>query len=119
MGFLSLFNSCGYVFGPAIFLAGLVALGLCLWASFKSRSGRAGRIALACSLGPVVLGLCGALFGLILLWYLGQLGGMSGENWLYLGKVPLSGLVVAAPSLVWALVLLRLRRGRPAASRPA
>ena len=111
MGVLSLFDSCGYIFGPAIFLAGAAALGLCLWASFRPGSPRAPRVALAFSLSPVALGIGGALFGLALMWHLGQLGGMKSDNWLSLGKVALAGLVVAAPSLVWALVLLRVRRG--------
>jgi hypothetical protein len=46
-----------------------------------------------------------------LLGYLGQLSGMTRDTWLYLGKVPLAGLVVAAPSLAWSLALVRLRRG--------
>ena len=110
MGFFSLFDSCGYIFGPAIFLAGLVALALCLWASFQPGSLRAGRLAAFTSLGPVVLGICGALFGLVFFWYLGKLSDMKAANWVYLGKVPLAGAVVAAPSLFWALVLLRVRR---------
>ncbi len=110
MAFFSLFDSCGYIFGGAIFLTGLIALGSCLWASMRSRSARAGRIALAFSLGPVAAGVCGALFGLGLMAYLGELGQMKSDNWLYLGKVPLAGLVVAVPSLLWALLLLRLRR---------
>jgi hypothetical protein len=109
MGFLSLFNSCGWIFGPAIFLAGLLALGLCLWASFQTRSRRAGYIALAWSASPVLLGVCGALVGLIVVWYAGLV--MNGDVWMALGKVPVAGLVVAAPALLWALILLRLRRG--------
>lgn len=110
MGFFSLFNSCGWIFGPAIFLAGLVSLGLCGWASLESKSLRASRIAAAVSLSPVALGICGALFGVAFMWSLGELANMKSDNWLYLGKVPVAGLAVAAPSLVWALILLRLRR---------
>jgi hypothetical protein len=111
MGILWLINSCGYIFGPAIFAAGLVALGLCLRASLKQASARAGRLAITLSLLPLALGVCGALFGLTLMWYLGELGRMRTENWLALAKVCLVGLIVTLPPLVWSLVLVRRRRG--------
>jgi hypothetical protein len=110
MGIFWLFDTCGWIFGPAIILAGLTALGLCLRATLRPASPRAGRLAVATSLSPVALGLCGALIGLALLWYLGEAGNMKAEHWLALGKVILAGLVVAAPSLVWAMTL-RVRRG--------
>jgi hypothetical protein len=111
MNILWLFDSCGYIFGPAILSAGLLALGLCLWANLAQRAERLNRIAAVFSLGPVVLGLCGALFGLGLLWYLGKLGDIRADNWVALGKVCLAGLVVTIPPLLWSLLLLRGRRG--------
>jgi hypothetical protein len=108
MGILWLFDSCGWIFGPAIMLAGLIALGVCLWASFKSALAR---VAVGFALAPAALGICAALFGFGLIWYLGQLGAMKVDNWLYLGKACLAGLVVTMPPLAWSLALLRMRQG--------
>ena len=101
--FFSLFNTTGYVFGSAIMVAGLLALGLCLRASLKSRPARAERLALAFSLSPLAIGVCGAVFGLAMLLSAGQLGGAGRETWLALGTVCLAGLVITVPPLTWSL----------------
>jgi hypothetical protein len=104
---LWLFNTCGPVVGLSMFAAGLVALGLCAWATRPASSPKGRRIAMRAALAPIVVGLCGALSGLV---YFGARN-LTGADWLSLGKVCLAGLVVSAVPLVWALLLLRLRRG--------
>jgi hypothetical protein len=111
MSILWLFDTCGWILGPAILLAGVAALGLCLWATcqFTLRR-RTQRLAVSVSLLPLVLGICGALVGAVLwlslAWPISTADGLQA-----LGKVCLAGLVVSAVPLVWALLLLRLRRG--------
>ncbi len=120
MSILSLFNTCGYIVGPAMWIAGLIALGICLRASLQPRPAPTRRTALAVSLTPLGVGICGALFGLAMVWWAGRLPVMARENWLALGKVCLAGLVVTAPPLAWALVLGEIaRRGRHASQNAA
>jgi len=102
---LWLFDSCGYLVGPAILLAGLCAVGLCGWASRPASSRRARRVALVAAAAPIVIALCGVLFGLIMCW----LAQAPDSPWGALGKVCLAGLVVAALPLAWAMWLLRRR----------
>ncbi len=106
MGILWLFDTCGYIVGPAIIGAGLVAVGLCLRASRRSSTPRTRRFAVVASMSPVVVGLCGAVFG-FLVWWTAR---VPNAPWLALGKVCLAGLVVAAVPLFWSLLLLRARR---------
>jgi hypothetical protein len=100
---LWLFDTCGYIVGPAIMLAGLCAVGLCLWASLPASTRRVRRVALAAAVSPLAVGACGAVFGFIVWWSAHD----PGSPWLGLGKVCLAGLAVAALPLVWALLLLR------------
>jgi hypothetical protein len=103
---LWLFDTCGWIFGPAILLAGLCAVALCLRASRRSSSRRGRGVALAAAGSPLAVAVCGAVIGLVV-WWAAQ---VPEAPWLALGKVCLAGLVVAALPLGWALFLLR---GRP------
>ena len=106
---LWLFSTCGLIFGPAIMLAGLVALGLCLLASRRASPPRSRRNAFFASLLPLVVAVCGALVGLVLWLALGYSSGSPLENGLALGQVCLAGLVVSFLPLLWSVLLLRLR----------
>ena len=100
---LWLFDTCGWIFGPAIMLAGLAALGLCAWATFGSLSRCVRRRAVVLAVSPLVLGVCGFFFGLGVCWYVG----VPAVPWGALGKVCLAGAVVSAVPLAWALFLPR------------
>ena len=105
MNVLWLFDTCGYLFGPAIMVAGAAAVILCAWATFRSTSRRSQRRALAVAGLPMLLGLCGFLVGLIICWN----ARVPGVPWLALGKVCLAGAAVSAVPLIWALLLCRNR----------
>ncbi len=104
--FLWLFNTTGMILAPIMWLTGLVALGLCLWAS-RARNLRAARVALVSSSLPFVVGLCAIPFALIYMWNLGQ---MAALDWAAIGKAVFAGLVVAAVPLIWSFTLLRKQR---------
>src|SRR6516225_3612838 len=110
MNVLALFDTAGYIVGPAIMLAGLLALLLCLRATRQIDSPQARRTALLASFLPLGAGFLGALFGLI--WFLcfGPQGGIQMVQWQALGKVCLAGLVVTTFPLLWSLVLFRIPR---------
>jgi len=103
---LALFNTAGYIFGPIIVIAGVVALTLCLRATLRMDSPHARRTALFGSLSPFAAGICGAIFGFIYCLLLGQ----QAVQWLALGKVCLAGLVVSTIPLLWCLALFRRPR---------
>jgi hypothetical protein len=104
---LWLFNTTGWIFGPAILLAGLVALLLSLRASFWARTPPARRAALVASLGPLALGVCAALVGLAVWGYVHQPGANQGVPWWALGKACLAGAVTTVIPLVWSVLLVR------------
>jgi hypothetical protein len=110
MSIFWLFDTSGLIFGPAILLAGVVALGLCVWATRRSSPRRTQRLAVTVSFLPLAISMCGALVGAILWWSLAwpESTAATARN---LGKVCLAGLVVSSVPLVWALLLLRLRGG--------
>lgn len=103
MNALWLFDSCGYIIGPAILLAGLCGIVLCLWASRNASTRRTRQWALAVALAPIVIGLIGVVFGYVV-W---QSSNIPETPWGPLGKVLLAGVVVAAGPLLWATLLLR------------
>lgn len=106
-----LFSTCGYIIGPAILLAGLAAVLLCVRASLRGSPPRAPWTALMSSLVPVVIALfVGVPFGLIVVWRAGELAKDPGTLALNLGQMCLAGLVVTALPLAWSLLLLRLPR---------
>jgi hypothetical protein len=111
MGIQWLFNTTGWIFGPAILLAGLVALILCLRASLWARSYGPRRAAMIWSFVPFATAVCGALFGLGLVFVVGA--GPTQEGWLALGKCCLAGLAVTVVPLAWAVVLVRVQREGP------
>ena len=110
MYFLWLFNTAGLIFGPLIVLAGIVALVLCLRATRRSDSPVSKRNALVGSLAPLVVGICGAIFGLIYFLISGPAGGLQNEHLLNLGKVIFAGLVVTGVPLIWSLLLVNRPR---------
>ncbi len=107
MGMLWLFNTTGYIFGPVILLAGLLALFLCLRASAWARNWPARRAAVAASLLPLAAGVCAALVGLAVWGLAGRPGADQAAAWLALGKASLAGLVVTLIPLAWSAWLLR------------
>jgi hypothetical protein len=104
---LWLFDTCGYVVGPAILAAGLLAIGLCLGASRPSATRRRRLSALAAAASPAAVGLAGAAFGFVVWWA----SGAPGAPWAARGKVCLAGAAVAAVPLAWSALLLRGGRG--------
>ncbi|HEX4612007.1 MAG TPA: hypothetical protein VH092_27670, partial [Urbifossiella sp.] len=60
-----LFDTCGFIVGPAIMLAGLASLGLCLRASRASATWPQRRQAFVAAVSPVVTALLGVVFGLV------------------------------------------------------
>src|ERR1700676_4718132 len=107
MNLLWLFDTCGYIVGPAILAAGLLAIGLCLWASRPSTPRRGRRRALVVAASPAAVGLGGAAFGFVIWWT----AGAQGAPWAALGKVCLAGAVGAPGPLAWAVLLPRSGRG--------
>lgn len=106
MTILWLFDSCGYIFGPAIIAAGVAALVVCAWMTFRSTTARLQRLAVPLATLPVILGVCGFLVGLVICWS----ADIGPVPWLVLGKVILAGAVVSVVPLLWALFLRRIHR---------
>jgi len=106
MNILWLFDTCGYIFGPAIMVAGVVPVLLCAGVTFRSTSRRTQRLAVALAVSPLALGLCGFLVGLVVCWS----ASLPSVPWLALGKVCLAGAAVSVVPLIWALLLFRTRR---------
>jgi hypothetical protein len=98
---LGLFDTCGYIFGPAIMLAGAAALAVCGWQTFRRASERSRRLAIGVALSPTALALCGVPFGIAV----GLAARAPAVAWPALGKMVLAGVVVSAVPLVWALFL--------------
>lgn len=107
MFFLWLFKTAGWICGPMILLAGIIALVLCVRATRRSDSPASRRNALIGSLTPLAFGICGAIVGLVVFLVSGAPGGLQQEHWLNLGRVVLAGLVVSAIPLIWSLMLFR------------
>jgi hypothetical protein len=98
-------QSPGYIFGPLMLLAGLVALALCVRAAL--RPGRAAvRQALTWSLVPTALGVLGAIFGAIVRANAGQAALDSAAAWTALGCTVLFGVFTSALPVVWSFALL-------------
>jgi hypothetical protein len=101
-------QSLGWLFGPLMLLAGLAALVMCARATVRTDRPVARR-ALMWALLPPVLGVVGAIVGLVV-WFVSQPGAPNrGPNWLALGYTVLFGVFVALAPALWALVLLRQR----------
>lgn len=110
MWFLWLFDSTGWIFGPAILLAGVLALAMCLRESVGATTVKRRRAALAWSLLPFVLGIAAALVGAAL-WLAGTMPEVTTSNAARrLGKACLAGLITTTPPLAWAVALVRRRR---------
>jgi hypothetical protein len=103
MNLLWLFDTCGYILGPAIIAAGVLAVVACAWVSFRRSSRRARLRVLPLAMLPLALGLCGSLVGLIVCWT----ARLPAVDWLALGKVCLAGAAVTVVPLVWAILLIR------------
>jgi hypothetical protein len=113
MWFLWVFNTTGLIFGSAILVAGVVALGSCLRASLRAKPARTPRMAVTFSLLPFAFGICAALVGCGL-WMTGAMPDVARlDAALNIGKACLAGLVTTAVPLAWALILVRLRRETP------
>jgi hypothetical protein len=100
---LWLFNTCGTIFGPAIWLAGIVAIVLCVRATRRPSPERR-QLAFRASLAPFALGVLGVFVGLAVC-AANQIAADAGA----LLKVCLAGFVVTVPALVWSLSLPRPR----------
>ncbi|VTT97201.1 unnamed protein product [Gemmataceae bacterium] len=100
---LWLFDTCGLVVAPAMWLAGAVAIALCVRATRRATAeGR--RLALRASLAPFAVGVAGVFFGLAYC-----AANHVPADPAALLKVTLAGLVVTLPALVWSLSLRRPR----------
>lgn len=99
---LWLFNTCGFIIGPLMWLAGLIAIGFCIRAT-RNHDRRS--LAIKVSLAPFAVGILGMIWGLILLQNV-QVPNNS-EAWIAIQKVGLAGWVVTTVPLLWALSLRR------------
>ena len=106
MNVLWLFDTCGFIFGPTIMLAGVAALALCARVTFRSSSRRLLRAAVGFASLPLVLGVCGFVAGFVVC-----MTEQVPVSWLALGKVCLAGVVVSLVPLGWALLIYRARGG--------
>jgi hypothetical protein len=107
MFILWLFNSLGLIVGSVMLLALVVALVLCLLATFRPSALRLRRRAFYGAFAPFAVGIGGFIWGIVLLL---PAGGMQQDVWLNLGKVVLAGAVVSLGPLVWSLLLYRTPR---------
>ena len=108
MVLLKLFDTCGLIVGPLMLAAGIVALVLCIRASQRPGASQL-RQAVYASIMPLVIGICGASIGLVLILLSPPPGGIRDDNVAALGKVILAGLTVSAIPMLWCLMLLRPR----------
>jgi hypothetical protein len=107
---LWLFDTLGLIFGPAVFLAGIAALVLCVRATRNTSTARSQRTAMWASFGPFVLGVCAMVVGLVV-WVIEARATIDPATaFLNSGKAALAGLVVTLLPLAWALTLRRTRR---------
>lgn len=106
--FVMVVRSPGYIFGPLMLLAGLVALAMCVRAA-RRPDRAAARRALRWSAVPPALGVVGVLFGVVVLALNGQIEAAWGSGAPYLGCTVLFGVFVAAVPALWALTLYRRR----------
>ena len=110
MGFLNDLVSEPGIFGPLILLAGVLALGMCVWATL-----RPSRRAVWWALAPAAIGLMAAALGSVrwALWHAG-----AGVLWYQVGPAlaytALFGLLVSAVPWAWAVALARRAPGPPA-----
>jgi hypothetical protein len=106
--FLMLVKSPGYIFGPLMMLAGLVAVVMCVRATLRPERANTRR-ALRWSAVPPALGVVGAIYGAAV----GIIGGFPANAWVaaapYLAGTILFGVFVAIVPALWALVLLQRR----------
>ncbi len=105
---LWLFDSCGFIFGPAMFAAAGVALFLCARSTFGVPTKRTEQLLLPMSALPLLLGCCGFVVGVAVCW----IENMPSFPWLVLGKVCLAGGVMSLLPLAWSLYLRRVRLAR-------
>ena len=108
--FTHMIRCCGWLFGVPMLLAGVVALVLCLWATWL-RTDRTRRAAVIASLTPLVIGCIGVPVGAVFLWLASQRGVDVSSDWLNLGNVVLFGLTVSAVPLLWSALLRYGRTG--------
>jgi hypothetical protein len=100
--FVMVIQSPGYIFGPAMLLAGLIAVYMCVRASRAGAPDRARWVALAAALSPIAIGLLGAVFGALVLWQVGAAAQDWANAWQYLACTVVFGVFVSLIPLVWA-----------------
>jgi|GEM_PF-6656834 len=100
-------QSPGWIFGPLMLIAGLVAIVMCVRAMSRDRS--AARRALLWSLLPVVFGVVGAITGGIVWMATGQVAPAPTMVWMALGGTILFGVFVAIIPTLWSIILLQRR----------
>ncbi|MFO0826390.1 MAG: hypothetical protein U0792_25270 [Gemmataceae bacterium] len=103
MAILWLFNTCGFIIAPLMWLAGLVAIGFCIRAT---RNAGSRNLAIKVSLAPLAVGIIGMIWGSVMVFTMAQVPNDT-DAALSIGKVGLAGLVVTAIPLLWALSLRR------------
>jgi hypothetical protein len=106
--FVTVVRSPGYLFGPLMLFAGLIAVALCVQAARRLDRARARR-ALVWALVPPVLGVVGAISGAVVL----ALTEQPNKDWSaalpYLGGTILFGVFVALVPALWSFFLFRRR----------
>lgn len=113
MDFMLLLKAPGFIFGPLMLIAGLVAVVVCVRASLRPDR-VSHRRAVAWSLAPLALGLVGATYGAVHWAVSGRVAPDRGFVWLLLGYTVLFGVLVTAVPLVWATALTRRKPIVPA-----
>jgi hypothetical protein len=103
--FVQVVRSPGYIFGPLMLLAGLVAAALCLRATLRPGRGGAQR-ALAWSFLPTALGVAGAIFGAAVWASSGRAAPDPAAVWAALGCTVLFGVFTSVVPVLWSLALL-------------
>jgi hypothetical protein len=106
--FVLVVQSPGYIFGPLMMLAGLVALGMCARATLRPER-LAARQSLVWSLLPTALGVVGAVVGAIVWALAGPAAPAAATAFASLGCTILFGAFITVIPAIWSLALLRRR----------
>ncbi len=113
MDFLAFLSTAGWIFGPAILVAGANSVVLCWRATRATSTDRDQRYAVMAALAPFALGCLGAVVGFIVWTAQGQPGDPV-TAYRALGQVILAGGYVSFLPFLWALSVRRARRAMTA-----
>ena len=113
MDFLAFLSTAGWIFGPAILLAGATSVVLCWRATRATSTDRDQRYAVVAASAPFALGCVGAVVGFIF-WTVAGQPGDSATSFRALGQVILAGAYVSFLPFLWASGVRRARRAMTA-----